>query len=726
MKRALALSVVVFGLCAQAQNVLARRAPLFGGSSRLTDGQLPVDGASWVDPAATVLPANTFVLFDLGTEQSLTGAALQADNNDDYVLELSTDQATWQRWWLARPVNGPGLQTRSAELAPARARWVRVSGQGGDGNFSVSELEVFSGSTSDSNVLRARWLPRHPADVAWAWVVAALAALLFVTTARTPWRLVLVLSVAAAALLLVTVNATLLAVAPDESRVNFLRAVVGLMAALAVLRELLGGERWPAHPKVVVGVLLLTAVLGPLCFLNGGRPQFHDVAKGGRTWLHHYDMRTYQPIARFFPELRFDGVYAASTLAVAEDRGGLDAMAAQPLRDLRTHQVTTVGVAKAHLEAVRARFTPERWALFTADMRYFRAAMGDGGFLGSMNDHGGNATPVWFLAARFIFSWAGASDAMLWLGVLVDAGLVLLAFFALYRGFGARTALLAMTVFGALDFYQFGSNWFGAALRHDWLALWCLALWALKAERFRLAGALLAWSALIRAFPAMGFVTLTIPVVIDLVASWRQPGFALRAWVKRQRGYFFVAQGAALTVVVLVTLSALTFGVDAWVEWLRKVQLLDRDPHLNNVALRTWVTTTRPQWLAAVAAAFVVSFAALRRATPQVAVAWGIALVPVVFNPANYYLHATYFLVVLADEVRGQTVSTPGRVGWLALTLMCVGSYFTTFTSDIGQHFRFDTWVLFASLGVMALTLMAGGLRAQPRAFHSARAQTGK
>jgi hypothetical protein len=144
--------------------------------------------------------------------------------------------------------------------------------------------------------------------------------------------------------------------------------------------------------------------------------------------------------------------------------------------------------------------------------------------------------------------------------------------------------------------------------------------------------------------------------------------------------------------------------VDAWPEWLRKVQLLDRDPHMNNVALRTWVTTSKAQWAVAVLAGFAVSFAVLRRATPQVAAAWGIALVPIVFNPANYYLHATCFLVVLADETRGVEVSRSGRVAWLGLTLMCVGSYFTDFTADMGQHFRFDTYVLFAALGVLTLT----------------------
>jgi len=46
--------------------------------------------------------------------------------------------------------------------------------------------------------------------------------------------------------------------------------------------------------------------------LNFGRPQFFDAGRGAPTYLHHYDMRAYFPIAKYFPECGSDGVYAAS------------------------------------------------------------------------------------------------------------------------------------------------------------------------------------------------------------------------------------------------------------------------------------------------------------------------------------------------------------------------------------------------------------------------------
>ena len=702
--------VALVAATSYADNVLALRAPVSGGGPALTDGQVMFDGADWQSQGVTFLSSEQTVVWDLGSLTTLEAAALQADNNDVYSLDVSADGVTWQPWWQAGPRSAPGLQTRDEHLPRVSARYVRLRASGGDGRYSVSEVEVFSGSTWRSALMRPRWLPKHPLDVEWTWLLGGVALLLLLTSQRSSPRWVGLLSVAAVVGAFAVVKDAF-AAPPEAARVDFLRAVAALLAALAVARELAPWPRAPAHRGVVVGVMGAAAALGLSCFLNLGWPQFFDAGKGRPTYLHHYDMRTYYPIAKYFPELRFDGVYAASTMVVAESRGGLDSMADVPLRDLRTHQGTTVRQARSHLEAVRARFSPERWAAFVEDMDYFRRAMGDGGFLGSMNDHGGNATPVWFLGARVLFSWSKASDEALWLGVVLDAGLMLLAFFALFRAWGARTALVAMTLFGAMDFYQFGSNWFGAALRHDWLALWCLGLWALKSQRHALAGALLAYSALIRAFPALALVTLAMPVAWDLVSQLRGRRFEVRAFLAQHQDFFRVVLGAAVATAVLVGASVAVFGADSWAEWLRKVGLLDRDNHVNNLAVRTWVTSTREAWLGVVLASVALVTVVVRRAKPEVAAAWGVALVPVVFNPANYYLHSVFLLPVLAEESRLGTVSAKGRLSWLLLLGMCVASYFTSFSGDVGAHFRTDTGVLLVTLSALAVLHLAPSIR---------------
>jgi len=92
----------------------------------------------------------------------------------------------------------------------------------------------------------------------------------------------------------------------------------------------------------------------------------------------------------------------------------------------------------------------------------------------------------------------------------------------------------------------------------------------------------------------------------------------------------------------------------------------------------------------------------LRRASLARAAAWGVALVPIVFNPANYYLHSMFLLVVLAAEHAGKT-TLRGLGVWVTLLAMCVASYFTNLSTDIGLHFKLETFVCFTALGALFL-----------------------
>lgn len=684
---------------AHAQHALSQRQPTrvegIVGAQRLNDGVISSDGDAWDGPSAATFGAGAFIEWDLGADTRLTGLALQADNNDTYLVAISDDGVHWRELWRAPPAGAPGLRTRESPKLNEHARLVRLTAEGGDGRFSVTELELFSPQAHASELTRPKWIPRRPLELDAITLLVAAAALLLLASTRAPKLLLLALAATGLYGAWQFAFETTPAAADSHAALPWLRACVAMLAALALLRERLWRGRWPAHPAFITGTLGVSAALALWCFLNLGTPQFHDAGARRATWLHHYDMRTYFPIAKYFPELRFDGVYAASVLAVAEGRD-LGAFDGTVLRDLRTHDMTTVRESKAHLAEVRARFSPERWAEFQRDMRYFRDAMGDGGFLRSMNDHGGNATPVWFLAARALFANTQASDATLWRGVIADVALFALAFLCLAWAFGLRTALLSVTVFGAMDFYQFGSNWFGAALRHDWLSLWAIGLALLKKRQFELAGAALAWSAYIRAFPALTFFTLAFPVIWTGARQWLagQRDEAQRT----ARPLLRVGLGVIIASVVLVGLSVAVFGGDAWLEWLRKVRTLDRDNHLNNIAFRTYVLDGKPAWAAAVVASVSLLFFVLKRSELWRAATWGVALLPIVFNPANYYLHSMFLLVLL-----GARDTLRGRLVWLVLLAMCMASYFTNVTTDTGQHFRLETVIAFVTLGLLLL-----------------------
>lgn len=656
---------------------------------RLTDGIIAYEGDDWLAPAAVKL--KTPAEWDLGEPRTISGGAIQADHNDAYVISVSTDLATWRDAFFADPVAERGLRTRLLRGAPTTARFVRLRGEQGDGRFSVSEVELFD-SPSASVLLAVHWLPSHPRDRQWL-LLAALTVLALSLTRFKP-RLG-PFAVPAVALFALFVCWQTLSAPPSEERLTWLRAVIAGLAFATVLLEPATGSRW------FIAVLGFCGLMGLLCFLNLGQPQFHDMAKNAPTHLHHYDMRTYFPIAKYFRELGFDGVYAASAMVVAEDRGGLDALASTSLRDLRDHEIRRVGDSQDFISQVRARFSPERWAQFRADIQYFRDAMGDGGFLGSMNDHGGNATPAWFLSARLLFGGLPASNHSLWLGVIADLALLLLAFASLRWAYGPRTAFIAMTVFGTMDFYLFGTNWFGAALRHDWLALWCLGVAFLKKERFILAGACLVWSAMIRAFPALTFVTLAAPLAWPLIR--RQP-----LNVRAIRGLIIGAGGVGL---MLLLASSVMFGFDAWPRWLHKVSMLNSSNHVNNIALKTYLVTEPLPWALLAMAIVGLVLVALRRAALDEAAAFGVALIGVVFNPANYYLHCLFILAVLRGEPERRRFSA---VPWLALLGMCVGCYFTNLTTNLETHFRRETWVMLSALSVILVFQLARSLGPRP------------
>lgn len=661
--------------------------------ARLTDGAVAREGDGWISPPAVELRAESWPQWDLGSSKSFAGAALQADHNDTYLLSVSEDGTTWTDAHHFGPHADPGLRTRSGTLS-AQGRFVRLSARGGDGRFSAAELQLFADrKTLWTSPVAHPWL-REPLRLGWVSLFLAAAFALFLVNARSSRRRLLVVAAALGAVVVAVLSVTLTAGPVGPALLNWIRAVVALSAFAAVTRMALFSKSAPAHAGFVTGVLGMTGMLAVLCFLNMGRPQFLDAGRNAPTFLHHYDMRAYFPIAKYFPELRFDGVYAASAAVVIEDSGLSDSLAALPMTNLQTNERPSIAQSQEYIRAVRARFTPERWSAFVADMNYFRRAMSDPGFLGSMTDHGGNATPVWFLGARLVFANASASDLSLWIGVLVDCLLVLLALVAIGWAYGPRTALVAMTVFGAMDLYMFGSNWFGAALRHDWMALWGIGLALLKKERFFLGGGLIAWAGLIRVFPIISFVSLTGPLLWALghqLYTLRR-GFSPRAFLISQKNFLHVAAGALAFGSALLLLSVLVFGVDAWPAWVHKILQMAGGRGINTIGLTSLLNDPILVKVTLIAFTLLTLFA-IRSAPPDEAAAYGPALIAAVFSPMNYYLHCMFLLAVVGSDRR--------VFPWLVLLGMCVGCYFTTLTDNFDLHFHWESWVTVIAMAVL-------------------------
>ena len=142
-------------------------------------------------------------------------------------------------------------------------------------------------------------------------------------------------------------------------------------------------------------------------------------------------MRVYYPVAKYFDELRFDGLYFASVAAYVEDKPAtFQSIASTELRDLRDNQMVKVRDVVPEIERIHERFSDARWRSFKEDMRYFWKTMAHD-YLSTLRDHGGNATPAWIALAHLLFAGTHASERVLTLTGLFDPLLFLALAFAL-------------------------------------------------------------------------------------------------------------------------------------------------------------------------------------------------------------------------------------------------------------------------------------------------------
>jgi hypothetical protein len=673
---------------------------------------------------------SAFVTYDLGAPKPIRAAYLQGDNNDDYTLSISDDGSRWSPLWTAGPVSDSGLRPRATAQLNATARYVRVGVRGGDRSYALSEVQLFSEPPSPfpPRLDTRRGVPlEHHLRGRILTFALAIAFFLFATSRRASllWTGLCFLAPVFAGIDMVVALADQWPVAGRQ--VSFVRGTTAAIAALAILRELAGRVRFPASRFAVFSSLGLAAAGALLAFYNLGRPQFYDHDLREPCYVHNFDMRVYYPVAKYFPELGFDGLYQGSVAAYVDDVPDvtLDSLDGVELRDLRTHRMTRVAQVKDQIRVVKERFSPERWQAFVRDMRYFRLNMGTRDYLGSMHDHGGNATPVWLALTHLLFSPTTASNETLLMGALLDPILLLIAFVVIGRTFGWRTMLVSAVVFGANDFYMFGSNWGGATLRHDWLAYLALGVCALKSQRWLLGGALLALSASIRAFPAMAFVGMVIPLLWWVAQHLHTSGTwpRLRDVRDAQRPLLRTLAGAAVSSIVLFLASSAILSFSAWPTWLAKVRLLDRDPHVNHVSWRGLVAGSDHFQIAAmhdrmalyacgIALAVVIIALAVRTGRIAHAAVLGTLLIPMAFNPANYYIHFIIVLPLLALEGAGQREDAAPPISWhdagiwLSLLLMCVALYWSTLEVDLELHFQYATALYFAGIVAMMAVIL--------------------
>lgn len=150
-------------------------------SAVIRDGRLTAEGENWDSELTAIVRPQGVLELDLGKETHIAAGLLQADNNDDYLVWGSTDGLTFKVLWRPEPDPDPGMRTRISKALDAQARFIRLTAEGGDGMFSVSELQLFSAAAdlTDATATRAPPTPAPPApapgsnSTTWLLIAAA-------------------------------------------------------------------------------------------------------------------------------------------------------------------------------------------------------------------------------------------------------------------------------------------------------------------------------------------------------------------------------------------------------------------------------------------------------------------------------------------------------------------------------------------------------------------------
>ncbi len=326
-------------------------------------------------------------------------------------------------------------------------------------------------------------------------------------------------------------------------KIILLEASLGLL----LIDRLVDGK-WERHRLWAGRVLAFFMVLA-WCNFGGLRGNFGMV--------HEWEQFHFYLGAKYQSEVGWFDLYKAAIIADRESTHILDAM--KETRDIATFEVVSIDQAMVDAPRVRAKFTDERWAEFKSDWTKMVAT--PIGWHRVLLDHGNSNSPAWALIAHPIAQLIPLSPFNQTLIGLIDMVLMGIMWFFMFKTFGERPALIALTIWAAIPIvFDYLS---GSFLRWDWIFCLGMAMVFMKKEKWATAGAFFGFAVATKLFPLYFGVALGVRAIIVFQREKKLP-------VRYKR--FFV--GTVVTGLAAVLLSAAMFGgFWAWKEYKQRIDV---------------------------------------------------------------------------------------------------------------------------------------------------------
>jgi len=487
----------------------------------------------------------------------------------------------------------------------------------------------------------------------------------------------------------------------ESTRTALLALLPAALALLALALPWIERQNRPRLHRLHTLALALVVLLGFGLYTNANWQN--------RRYFNAYEFFHYHVGSKYFAELGYTRLYDAAVLV---DRETGYQPRTRDLSNLSAHeggpQFKRRGQVFAEEEAVRAPFDAARWSEFVRDVSFFRDELGPAMWEELLRDKGYNPTPVWtWVGRRLSEAFPPTSRAALAPLVALDVLLLFATLAAIAWAFGARAALFAAG-FYFTHYCTSHSHFRAAFLRLDWLFALVTSMCLLRRGRPALAGGLLAWSTLLRVFPAAFALG---PLAVLLAGRGSERSAAAR----------MVGAGLA-TGLVLLGLSLLDQGGGAWREFGAKIAEHDQRPASDTIGARKLFLWTigyerhqgeelradferkKPFWYALVlASALGLGWLARNRPLDE-ALALGFPFLWLAAAPAYYY----YALLLVPLCYFAARSSTWG--GALGLALVFATSVFARLVHGgrtFEGHFAFKLTLAFGVLVLVQIVLQA-------------------